>query len=62
MAQQVKNSPAMQETQEIQAQSESRKDPVEEENGSPFQYFCLKNPMNRGDWWTTVRRVARSQT
>ena len=30
MAQQVKNLPAMQETQEIQAQSESRKDSLEE--------------------------------
>ena len=22
-------------------------------NGNPPQYFCLKNPMDRGAWWTT---------
>ena len=22
-----------------------------EENGKPFQYFCLGNPMDRGAWW-----------
>ena len=31
-------------------------------NGYPFQYLCLENPMNRGAWWVTVHRVARSQT
>ena len=23
-------------------------------HGRPFQYFCLKNPMDRGTWWATV--------
>ena len=23
-------------------------------NGNPLQYSCLKNPMDRGTWWTTV--------
>ena len=31
-------------------------------NGNPFQYFCLKNPMDRGAQWATVQRVAKSQT
>ena len=31
-------------------------------NGNPFQYSCLKNPMNRGAWWATVHLVAKSQT
>ena len=29
---------------------------------NPFQYSCLKNPMDRGAWWATVHRVAKSQT
>ena len=31
-------------------------------HGNPFQYSCLENPMDRGAWWTTVYRVAKSQT
>ena len=31
-------------------------------NGSPLQYSCLENPMDRGAWLTTVRGVAKSQT
>ena len=27
-------------------------------HGSPHQYFCLENPMDRGAWWATVHRVA----
>ena len=26
--------------------------------GNPVQYSCLKNPMDRGAWWATVRAVA----
>ena len=33
-----------------------------EGNGNPLQYSCLENPMDRGVWWTTVHRVAKSQT
>ena len=29
-------------------------------NGNPLQYTCLENPMDRGAWWATVHRVARS--
>ena len=31
-------------------------------NGNPLQYSCLENPMDRGTWWATVLRVAKSQT
>ena len=23
-------------------------------NGNPLQYSCMKNPMDRGAWWTIV--------
>ena len=32
------------------------------ENGNPFQYSCLENPMDRGAWWSTVHGVSKSQT
>ena len=32
----------------------------EEGNGHPLQYSCLGNPMDRGAWQVTVRRVAKS--
>ena len=31
-----------------------------ERNGSPLQYSCLGNPMDRGAWWATVHWVAES--
>ena len=31
-------------------------------HGNPLQYSCLENPMDRGDWWTPVHSVAKSQT
>ena len=33
-----------------------------EGNGCPLQYSCLENPMDRGAWWATVHRVAKSWT
>ena len=45
MAQQVKNPPAMQETQ---VRSLGRKDHLEEEKGNPLHYSCLENPMDGG--------------
>ena len=30
-----------------------------EGNANPLQYSCLGNPMERGDWWSTVHGVAR---
>ena len=32
------------------------------ENGNPFQYFCLENPMDRVAGQATVHRVSKSQT
>ena len=31
-------------------------------HGSPLQCSCLENPMDRGAWRATVRRVTESQT
>ena len=31
------------------------------ENGNPFQYSCLENPMDRGALQATVHEVAKSQ-
>ena len=30
-----------------------------EENGNPFQYSCLGNPMNKGAWQATVHGIAK---
>ena len=35
---------------------------VREDNGTPFQYSCLANPMDRGAWGAAVHGVAGSQT
>ena len=32
---------------------------VGEENGNPLQYFCLRNPMDRGAWWAIVQGVEK---
>ena len=33
-----------------------------EENGNPFQYSCLENPVDRGAWWAILHGVAKSRT
>ena len=33
-----------------------------EGNGNPLQYSCLENPVDRGAWRATVRRVTQSRT
>ena len=33
-----------------------------EGDGTPLQYSCLENPMDRGAWWAAVHEVAKSQT
>ena len=33
-----------------------------EGNGSPLQYSCLENPMDRGAWWAAVHGVTKSRT
>ena len=30
-----------------------------EGNGTPLQYSCLEEPMDRGAWWATVPGVTR---
>ena len=31
-------------------------------HGNPLHYCYLENPMDRGTWWATVHRVAKSWT
>ena len=31
-------------------------------HGNPLQYSCLEKLMDRGAWWATVHRIAKSQT
>ena len=33
-----------------------------EGNGTPLQYSCLENPMDRGAWWAAVHGVTQSWT
>ena len=33
-----------------------------EGNGTPLQYSCLENPMDRGAWWAEVHGVVKSRT
>ena len=28
--------------------------------GNSLQYFCLESPMDRGAWWSIIRRIAKS--
>ena len=59
VAQRLKRLLAMRETW---VWSLAREDSPGEGNGSPLQYSCLENPMDRGTWWATVHRVAKSWT
>ena len=36
--------------------------PGGEGNGTPLQYSCLENPMDRGAWWVAVHGVPKSRT
>ena len=45
--------------QEMQFWSLDQEDPLEKENGNPFQYSCLENPMDREAWWAAVHGIAR---
>ena len=33
---------------------------IGEGHGTPLQYSCLENSMNRGAWWATVHGMAES--
>ena len=35
---------------------------IGESNGTPLQYSCLENPMDKGAWWAAVHGVAGSRT
>ena len=35
---------------------------MKEKNGSPLQYPCLENPMDRGVWQAIIHRVAELDT
>ena len=58
----VKNLPAdAADTRDVGSIPGSGRSPGEG-HGNPLQYSYLENPMNRGVWWATVNRVAKSQT
>ena len=58
----VKNMPAIAgDKRDMSLIPESERSP-EIANGNPLQYSCLENPMDRGAWWATVLRVAKSWT
>ena len=46
----------------MQVRSLGQEDPLQEENGSLFQYSCLENLMDRGAWRATVHGVTQSQS
>ena len=56
-----KNLPAMQETQEIQVQSQGREEPLEEEMAAHSSILAWRIPMDGGAWWVTDNGVAKSQ-
>ena len=62
MAQWVKNSPAMQETQEMQVQSLVQEDSLEEGMATHSSILAWRIPMDRGAWKATVHGVTKSQT
>ena len=59
VAQRVKSLPAMWETQ---FQSLGWKDPLEKEMATHSSILAWKIPMEKGAWWATVHRVAKSLT
>ena len=58
----VKNLPTMQKTQAMWVQSLGQEDPLEKEMATQSSIPCLKNSMDREDWWATVHKVRESQT
>ena len=57
VAQAVKNSLAMQETQTPELGRS-----LGEGNGNLLQYSCLEDPMDRGAWQAIILGIAKSQT
>ena len=52
----------MQELQETWAQFLGQEDLLEEEMATHSSILAWENPMDRGDWWTTVYGVTKSHT
>jgi len=59
VAQMVKNLPTMWKTW---VQSLGWEDPLEKGMATHFSILALRIPMDRGAWWATVHRVAKSWT
>ena len=55
----VKSLPEM--LKDLGSTSEFRRS-LGEGHGSPFQYSCLGNPLDRGAWWATAHGTADSWT
>ena len=58
----VDNSPAMQESQEMQVRLLGLEEPLEEGMATLSSILAWRIPMDRGAWWATVHRVTKSQT
>ena len=58
----VKNSPAVQETQEMWVRFLGWEDPLEEDMATHSSILAWRLSMDRGAWWTTLHCVAESQT
>ena len=58
----VNNLPANAGDIEMWVPSLGQEDPLEEEMATHSSIPCLENPMDRGAWWATVHRVAKSWT
>ena len=56
----VKNSPATAGDTGLKIPGSGRSPGVG--HSHPLQYSCLENPMDRGAWWATVHRAAKSWT
>ena len=59
MAQRYRIHLPIQETQEMLVQSLGREDPPEEEMANHSSILAWRNPMDRGTWQATVRRVTK---
>ena len=57
-----KNLPAVQEVQETWIRYLGQKDPLEKVMATHSSILTWRIPMDRGDWWATAHRVAKSQT
>ena len=62
LARWLKDPPAMQETGDLGLIPAGSERCHGGGNGNALQYSSLKNPMDRGAWWATVRGVTKSRT